>query len=158
MKAKEYLSQLGLLDARINNKRQELAGIRILLQNVQGVDYSSPKVQVSLSYDAGERNITRCLKLEQEIEDGIKRFIVLKHKIVGQINSLDNTVFVKILFLRYVEYRKLSEVADIMGYSYQHARRLHGYALQSFTDHNSMFIQDSRESKSGYCNTKKGML
>lgn len=145
MKAKEYLSQLGLLDARINNKRQELAGIRILLQNVQGVDYSSPKVQVSLSYDAGEKNITRCLALEQEIEDGIKKFIVLKHKIVGQINSLDNAVFVKILFLRYVEYRKLSEAADIMGYSYQHARRLHGYALQSFTDNNQEMLYTIRE-------------
>ena len=147
MKAKEYLSQLGLLDARINNKQQELAGVRMLSQNVQGVDYSSPKVQVSLSYDTSEKNITRCLSLEQEIEDGIKKFIALKHKIVGQINSLDNAVFIQILSLRYVEYRKLSEIADAMGYSYQHARRLHGHALQSFTDHNREVLQ---KIKSGY--------
>lgn len=158
MKAKEYLKQLGLLDTRINNLQRELNRLRALSQDIQGIDYSTPRVQVSSPGDAIGKNIARCLHLEQEVEEEIKRFAVLKHNIVRQINALDNAVFVKILFLRYVEYRKLSEVADIMGYSYQHARRLHGYALQSFADHNSMFIQDSRESKSGYCNTKKGML
>lgn len=140
MKAKEYLMQLGLLDTRINNLQRELNRLRALSQDIQGVNYSSLKVQSSLVADTIGENITRCMCLEQEIEDEIKRFAVLKHNIVRQVNALDNAVFIQILSLRYVEFKKLTEVAGIMGYSYQYTRRLHGYALQSFTDHNLTYL------------------
>ena len=147
MDAKKYLGQLKLLDARINNSRQELASLRRMLQDMQGVDYSAPKVQVSHAGSAMEKNMARYLQLEQEVGDNVKKLSVLRHDITRQINSLDNAVFVRLLFLRYVEYMDLPEVADVMGYSYQHARRLHGYALQSFTDYNREVLQ---KMKSGY--------
>lgn len=134
MKAKEYLKQLGLLDTRINNLQRELNRLRDLSQDIQGIDYSTPRVQVSSPGDAIGKNIARCLHLEQEVEEEIKRFAVLKHNIVRQVNSLDNAVFVKILFLRYVEFKKLTEVAAAMGYSYQYVKELHGYALKSFME------------------------
>ncbi len=136
MDAKKYLGQLKLLDARINNSRQELASLRRMLQDMQGVDYSAPKVQVSHAGSAMEKNMARYLQLEQEVGDNVKKLSVLRHDITRQINSLDNAVFVRLLFLRYVEYMNLAELADTMGYSYQHARRLHGYALRDFTAHN----------------------
>lgn len=147
MDAKKYLGQLKLLDARINNSRQELAALRRILQDMQSVDYSVPKVQVSHTGSTMEKNMASYLQLEQEVEDGVKKLSALRHDITRQINSLDNAVFVRLLFLRYVEYMNLPEVADVMGYSYQHARRLHGFALQSFTDYNREIL---RKIKSGY--------
>jgi len=141
VKAKEYLMQLGLLEARINNMKAELDVLRHILQDMQGIDYTAPKVQVSPAGDVTGKNIARCLHLEQEIEDRTRKFIVLKHCITGQINSLDNAVFVKLLFMRYVEYRKLLEIAGILDYTYKHTRRLHGYALQDFAAHNREVLE-----------------
>lgn len=95
------------------------------------IDYGE-RVQTSPSADSIPNEVIRRAELEADISRKIERFLQLKHKIINEIQSLDNAVYVNILYKRYVEYKSLDEIAEKMNYSYVHMKRLHGYALQKF--------------------------
>lgn len=74
MDAKKYLGQLKLLDARINNSRQELAALRRILQDMQSVDYSVPKVQVSHTGSTMEKTWQDTYSWNRRWKTGLKSF------------------------------------------------------------------------------------
>lgn len=132
MEAKEYLKQLESLNVKINNKKKELDELRQLAQSTGGFDYSAERVQTSPTSDILEKKVLKYVYLEQEINTEIDQFIDLKHKIINEIHTLTNNTYIKVLFMRYVEFKKLKEIANELGWSYQYIRELHGCALQDF--------------------------
>ena len=127
---KEYLRQLHRLEVCIEQRQEELNRLRELI-GCNAIDYGE-RVQTSPSADSIPNEVIRRAELEADISRKIERFLQLKHKIINEIQSLDNAVYVKILYMRYVEYKSLDEIAEKMNYSYVHMKRLHGYALQKF--------------------------
>lgn len=127
---KEYLRQLHRLELCIEQRQEELNRLRELIGS-HAVDYGE-RVQTSPSADSIPNEVIRRAELEADISRKIERFLQLKHKIINEIQSLDNAVYVNILYKRYVEYKSLDEIAEKMNYSYVHMKRLHGYALQKF--------------------------
>lgn len=127
---KEYLRQLHRLELCIEQRQEELNRLRELI-GCHAIDYGD-RVQTSPSADSIPNEVIRRAELEADISRKIERFLQLKHKIINEIQSLDNAVYVKILYMRYVEYKSLDEIAEKMNYSYVHMKRLHGYALQKF--------------------------
>ena len=95
------------------------------------IDYGE-RVQTSPSADEIPNEVIRRAELEADISRKIERFLQLKHKIINEIQSLDNAVYVSILYKRYVEYKSLEEIAVEMNYSYRQIKRLHGLALLDF--------------------------
>lgn len=127
---KEYLRQLRRLEICIEQRQEELNRLRELI-GCNAIDYGE-RVQTSPSADSIPNEVIRRAELEADISRKIERFLQLKHKIINEIQSLDNAVYVSILYKRYVEYKSLDEIAEKMNYSYVHMKRLHGYALQKF--------------------------
>lgn len=127
---KEYLWQLRRLEVCIEQRQEELNRLRELI-GCHVIDYGE-RVQTSPSADSIPNEVIRRAELEADISRKIERFLQLKHKIINEIQSLDNAVYVSILYKRYVEYKSLEEIAVEMNYSYVHMKRLHGYALQKF--------------------------
>lgn len=127
---KEYLRHLRRLEVCIEQRQEELNRLRELI-GCNAIDYGE-RVQTSPSADSIPNEVIRRAELEADISRKIERFLQLKHKIINEIQSLDNAVYVKILYMRYVEYKSLDEIAEKMNYSYVHMKRLHGYALQKF--------------------------
>lgn len=133
MTAKEYLKKIRFLDIKINQKIKELDELRIMLKTVKGVDYSKECVQTSLSSGANfEKAILRISELERLLDSEIDYFVDLKHKIINQIQSIDNRSYAEILYKRYIEFKKLELIAVEMGYLYNRIKHLHGYALKEF--------------------------
>ena len=127
---KEYLRQLRRLELYIEQRQEELNRLRELIGS-HAIDYGE-RVQTSPSADSIPNEVIRRAELEADISRKIERFLQLKHKIINEIQSLDNAVYASILYKRYVEYKSLEEIAVEMNYSYIHIKRLHGYALLEF--------------------------
>ena len=119
MKAKEYLKQVELLDVKIRQKKIELAGLKEDATCTGAFDYSSEKVQTSAKADSMSKKVTKYVDLEKEIHEDIERFTELKHKVIGQIHMLDEPKYVNVLFMKYIEYKGLKDIAEEMHYTHE---------------------------------------
>lgn len=133
MTAKEYLKQLKKLDVMINQKAKELEDLRLKATSVGSIDYSKGRSQTNSFKGASfVELIEHIADLEAEINIDIDKLVDRKHKIIKQIQALDDTNYMEILYKRYVEFKKLEEIAVEMNFTYQYTREIHGYALQEF--------------------------
>ena len=72
------------------------------------------------------------IDLENDLNKQIDEFVDLKNKIINEIQSLKDINYVKLLYKRYIEYKRLEVIAVEMNYTYTYVRTLHGQALQEF--------------------------
>lgn len=128
--AKQYLKELKRLDTSIQSKMQEKKDL--YSGTVGAIRTDKEQVQASGSNDMIPNLIERMAALEQEINREIAVFVDRKHEIIAQIHTLTNEIHVSLLLKRYVEYKRLEEIATEMGYTYKYVSRIHGYALQEF--------------------------
>lgn len=127
---KEYLRQLRTAEIKIEQKEEELERLKSSLESIStGTD--GERVQTT-PRDRLSEEITRIVDLEKEINSDLGALLMLRNKIINEIQSMDNPVYINILYKRYVEYKSLEEIAVEMSYSYIHIKRLHGYALLEF--------------------------
>lgn len=133
MGAKEYLNQLQRLDNAINLKLREVDDLRLKSKSIGSSDYSKERVKSSPSDEAPfTKFIERIVDLETEISSEICFFISEKHKIINQIQGLENADYISLLYKKYVEYKDLKQICDEMNFSYDRIRHLHGDALEDF--------------------------
>lgn len=132
MTPKEYLSQVHTLDVRISRLMKEKSELHSF-DGVAGTDYSKDKVQSS---PKGEANfvpvVERIVAIEAELDAKIDEYVDLKHRITAQIQELPNAQHIDLLQKKYIEGKRLEEIAVEMRYSYQYVRAMHGFALQEF--------------------------
>ena len=130
MMPKEYLRQLRVFSIKIQQKKDELEGLKAAAENVSaGID--SERVQTSPK-DRMPDDVSRIVDLESEIHKDIQELLILKNKIINEIQGLSNPVYIEILYKRYVEYKQFEEIAIEINYSYRQVLRIHGFALQEF--------------------------
>ncbi len=135
MKAKEYLQQLKRLDIVIKQKNKEVDNLRLKSKSTSSIDYSKEKVQTSPSGEASfVKLIGRIVDLETEISQEINIFVEEKHKIINQIQKLNNADYIRLLYKRYVEYKSLERICVEMDFSYDYIKHLHGCDLKDFED------------------------
>lgn len=127
---KEYLRQLRTAEIKIEQKEEELERLKASLESIStGTD--SERVQTT-PRDRLSEEVPIIADLKEEIKSDIKALLILKNKIINEIQSVDNPVYINILYKRYVQYKSLEEISVEMSYVYVHTRRLHGLALQAF--------------------------
>lgn len=133
MTAKEYLEKIQLRDEQITQKRRELEDLQRCRTVISAVDYSKEKSSGSRTNEAPfEKPSDTITDLIVEINREIDLFVTEKHRIINQIQGLGDCKLMKILFKRYVKYKKLETIADEMGYTYQYIVELHARALKDF--------------------------
>lgn len=133
MRAKEYLQSIRSLDAKINNKINQLDEVRSKLTSVSSTSTGDERVQTSISL--GSKTESLIIKLEvlsEEINGDIDRYVGEKNKAINLVNCLENKTYIEILSFRYFEGRTWEEIAVKMGYGYRHTLRIHGQALVEF--------------------------
>ena len=127
---KEYLRQLRTAEIKIEQKEEELERLKSSLESISaGTD--SERVQTT-PRDRLSEEVPIIADLKEEIKSDIKALLILKNKIINEIQSMDNPVYINILYKRYVQYKSLEEIAVEMSYSYRQIKRLHGISLQGF--------------------------
>lgn len=132
MKAKEHLSNLRALKIKIDQKKEQLKELELLRGNVGSFDYSVERVQTSGVGNQVENDTIKLLMLESEIKDDMIEFEYQKNEIIREIHGLKKSEQIILLYKRYVEFKRLEQIAVEMNYTYQYVRELHGYALQEF--------------------------
>ena len=128
--AKNYLSQILKMDIRVGQRITELNQMRERLSIITGIDYSKDRIQTMPS--TGNKQIEAIVDMENEIIELVQEETQLKHKIIGEIQQLENPIYVDILFRRYVECHSFERISCDMGYAYNYACNLHGEALKVF--------------------------
>lgn len=131
MTTKQYLNQIRRADLRLAQRKRELDELRANMTYLTGISYDGVRVQTS--------NVSTGFRIPEDIADkelAICRMISdisdLRHRIIGEIESLEDVRHVQILMDRYVNYRTFEQIACDMGYSYVHTIRIHGDALREF--------------------------
>ena len=138
MTAKEYLRQLKNLEVKIDQRRLERDRLIAEAMGNSSPRLTVDKVQTSISGDTMGEKLADAADIQREVEWLINKLIADRHRIIGEIHTLTDARYIQILYLHYVEGRKLEDVAEIMvktngkPYSYDHIASLHGMALQEF--------------------------
>ena len=130
MRAKDYLDQIHRIDIRIGQRITELNEMRARMTLIEGIDYSKDRIQSTPT--SGNKQVEEIVDLEAEIIRLVETEARLKHKIIGEIQELENPIYVDLLFRRYVECQPFERIACDMGYVYNYVCNLHGEALKEF--------------------------
>ena len=134
VKAKDYLQQLSRLNVIIRQKMKEQADLRNSYSCIGSTDTSKERVSGgAAAEDAGyTHTVDRLVDLEEEINREIDEYADLKHKIINQIQGLQEVQYIDLLHQRYVEELTFEEIAVNMTCSIRNVYNLHGQALQAF--------------------------
>ena len=132
MTAKEYLNQYRLALIKIEHRKKQLAEFKSTL-GYSGINLSD-KVQTSPK-DSLSEGVAKAVDIERSIREDVLKLEELKDRIISEIHQLDNPMYIKILYKRYIEGKKLWEISEESDtkHDYAHLGHLHGYALLAFT-------------------------
>ena len=138
MNARQYLNRIRRYDNMIQQKREELEYLYSLATSTGTRQLKADMVQTSVEGDKVGRAVDRYVDLQREIEEMVGKFVREKNKIINLIQEMPDCRYEEILYLRYVKYYRLEQIACIMRkengtpYSYDHISHLHSQALRSF--------------------------
>lgn len=132
MTAKQYLGQIRSLDIKIRQRKREIEDLKLSATCTGSISAQGEKVQTSASGDKLLNAVARYVDLEAEIQGMIKDMQKRRHKIISEIQSLEDSRYVEILYKRYVEFKSFDLIAVEMKYEYKWTCKLHGKALLAF--------------------------
>lgn len=129
MTAKKYLTQIRLLDNRINDGIEELAQLDALLKKVTAA-MGGEVVSSSKNPDKMTDTIYKIDKLRNKLNHNVDKYVDIKREVSEILSQVEDPVHYKILHSRYVLYKTWEQIADEIGYTYQWTCQLHGVALR----------------------------
>ena len=131
MQAKDYLRQAYRLNELIQSNKSELDELRMLSENVSGIDLTKEPSSRSSSGDAGfAKIIMKIIDLENAINDDINELLSLKLEIRTTINTVKDNDEKLLLKLRYLNFMQWENICDEMSVSVRTAHRIHADALK----------------------------
>lgn len=133
MTAKQYLRQLSRIQQNIRILTEEIVMRRAKLTSIT-VAPSGDRVQVSTSGDRFADMMAALADKELQQESLIYEYQAMRDKIVDQILELENEIYSHVLYARYVQEWRWDVIANEMHYSREYICRIHGRALQAFSN------------------------
>lgn len=132
-KAKEYLQQVRLCDAHINNKLEELSRLKDMVLNITST-LRGDVVSGSGSKDKLGDAVAKIVDLEAEINEAVDAYIDKKREISKTIEQIKDPDQVQVLHKRYFEYLTWEQIACEIPMSYRNVCYVHGRALQAVAE------------------------
>lgn len=133
MDAKEYLQQIYRLDRIIQSKFAELEQLKIMSQGLSAIN-NGERVQTSGDKDKIGCSVSKIVDMENEINYRIDTLKANRKIITEQIENMENTNHMYILFNRYVAYKDWGQIAVELHYSYRQVTKEHGKAIKDFEE------------------------
>lgn len=132
MTPKEYFNQIKRLDKKIDelrNQREAIIATGCKVNTMQDVPTYSNQ------FNSTTENIAmKLLDHTDEVNEKIDELVDLKLRIITEIEVLKDERYRTILKEHYICDKTLELIAGQQPYSYRHATRLHGEALQAFKE------------------------
>lgn len=130
MTAKEYLSQVYKLDHKIYLMQLEVEEYRRLASSIPGQDFTRERVDHTPSYEAPfVKWIMKAIDKEAEIKKRMEELQVLKAKVMGVIDEIEDDNLRMILKFRYINSMQFPDIADKMYASLATVYRWHREGL-----------------------------
>ena len=129
----EYLLQVKLYDAHINNKLEELARLKALATKITSA-WRQEAVSGGGSGDRLGDTVVRIADMQNEINTAINAYIDKKKEVKRIIEQVRNPDQLSVLLKCYILHETLEQVACDMGYSYRNVCYIHGRALQAVAE------------------------
>ena len=141
MTAKEYLSQIQQIELRIQQQKETLEMLRYAATSTTA-RIDTIKVQSSSNHDRIGEAVVKMADLENKIQEEIADAFYRKHEILNQIQGLNKSLYISILFKRYLQFIRFEDIAEELSYSYQYIVEMHGKALKAFEKKYQNILQE----------------
>lgn len=125
MTAKEFLCKIKKIDLMIENKRAESQKLKDLALNISPPT-GGDKIKASLNPHRSVEAVDAYCDIDRDIEELMQE----RKKIISVIEQLSFTEY-KLLYMLYVEFYTLNDVAILNNKSYSWADKLHRKALNN---------------------------
>lgn len=109
MWAKRYLQEIQRLEENLNQRLEELSSLKAMY-GLRGCNLSE-KVQSSQRGDGLESNVIKIIELEKEVKALIDEFTEKKKQTKKELISLSNQEYAELLYMRYIRYLTIKEMA-----------------------------------------------
>lgn len=133
MRAKEYLSQVRLLDERITCKLADAARLQDMATRITPILREDGGV--SGGGGAPDRladTVAKIVDLKAEIDWDVDRLVDKKKEVSSLLDKLTDRRYYAVLFRRYILFETFEQIACEMNCSWRNACYLHGQALDVF--------------------------
>lgn len=134
LSAKEYLSQLEMIDVQINQDIERLEEMKQSAASIGSFDYTRDRVQKTTTGDKLCLDVAKYIDLNDKINREIDQFIDAKEQIIKEIRELRNANYVRVLYKVYVQFKSIKEVSYEMKKSYNGTVEIHCKALKAFSE------------------------
>ena len=141
MRAKEYLKQLKVAQTKIEQMSLEIANLKTVTAGIASNTSNTEKVTSSRTVeDKMAQSVTNYCDLEIDFRQKRWEYMQLRSKIISEIHELSDSRYIQILYMHYVQDKRLEEIACTMTkangdpYSFAHINELHGEALNRFEE------------------------
>jgi DNA-directed RNA polymerase specialized sigma subunit len=128
--AKEYLKQIRLFDANINNKLEEMQNLKEMAVKITA-NIKPVVVTGSHSQDKLGDAVAKIVDLQAEINRAVDSYVDKKKEISAVIEKIQNPDQLAVIHKRYFEFKTWEQIACEMNYTYRNICYIHGRALQA---------------------------
>lgn len=128
MNAQEYFQQIRNINLKIRAINDEITEIRAAL-GAQAIDYAKVPGTVSGS-DKTFNLICQLIDKQDELMAQYIYYLEKKEEIRSVLYRLSKQIYAEIMYKRYFEFKRWSEIADESGYTEEHVKRLQKAALE----------------------------
>lgn len=118
MKAKTYLKQIELMDAKINTRLEEVERLNALATKTTSV-MGGERVQSSGSQQKMADCVTRIADLKAEINKEIDKFVNIKQEILQIMDKHCDPDCINLLYSRYFQYKPWEQIAVELSFTYK---------------------------------------
>lgn len=130
MGVKEYLEQVKLFDAHINNKLDELERLKALVTKVTST-WKGDVVSGGGNQDKLGDAVARIVDLQNEVNQAIDDYIDKKKEIGAILDQVKDPDQLRVLYKRYFDGLTWEQIACDMHMTYRNVYYIHGRALQT---------------------------
>lgn len=116
--AKAYLSQIRLIDSRINDGLEDLERLNSIATKVTSA-LDGEMVSGTRNPDKMTDIVAKIIELKEDINSLVDKFVDTKREATELLSKVKNPIHYKILYSRYVLYKTWEQIAAEINFSYQ---------------------------------------
>lgn len=132
MDVKEYLNQIKYTNQEIQSRIDEKNQLRSAV-SLKTSSFNENKVQETGTLHFDDKYM-KYIEVADEINEKIDELVDLKLSISNDIDRLDKSEYRILLRLRYINLHSFENIAVTMQYDIRQIHRMHGNALQAFSE------------------------
>ena len=114
MTTREYLNQIHKINLMIEAKLDEINRLRDMICRIS-VPMNGEKVKSSSDPDKLTNTVAKIIKLEKEIDKNVEQLVLLRKKIISQIDAISDPLYYSFLTYRYVQQLSTKEIFSKMN-------------------------------------------